>query len=297
MGKYNVSVVIPNYNGSELLRKNLPALIAASKYASNNIIEIIVVDDGSKDSSVKLLNSEFPGVKVIKHRINRGFSAAVNTGVRAAKGNLVLLMNTDVVPTRKFLVPVIKHFDDEKVFAVSLHEKGYGSAKASFSRGFIELAMEPEGSSACQSFYVSGGSGIFRRSIWIKLGGMDEKLFSPFYWEDIDICYRAAKRGYLNLWIPEGIVEHNHESTITKFSRDYVARVRERNQLLMIWKDITSMALIKKHIFGILRRVIQHPGYIRVVILALLRLRIVLSGRSKEVKQSKISDEAIFARF
>ncbi len=297
MGKYNVSVVIPSYNGSELLHKNLPALIEAGRYAPNNILEIIVVDDGSKDDSVKVLNSEFPEVKVIRHKMNRGFSAAVNTGVRAAKGNLILLMNTDVTPSQKFLEPVMKQFNNEKVFAVSLHEKGYGSAKGSFSRGFIQLAMEPEGSSSRQSFYVSGGSGVFRRSIWMKLGGMDEKLFSPFYWEDIDICFRAAKRGYLNLWIPEGLVEHNHESTITKFSKEYVEGVRERNQLLMIWKNITSAALIKKHIWGVFRRILKHPGYVRVVAMALLRIGIVLSERSKEAKQGKLSDEAIFARF
>ena len=77
---------------------------------------------------------------------------------------------------------------------------------------------------------------------------MDEKLLSPFYWEDIDLCYRAAKRGYINLWEPRGKVVHKHESTISKFPKIYVARVKERNQLLMLWKNIHSKNLIKKHI-------------------------------------------------
>ena len=126
---------------------------------------------------------------------------------------------------------------------------------------------------------------------------MDEKLLSPFYWEDIDMCYRAAKRGYVNIWEPEGLVVHNHESTISKFSKSYVQKVRERNQLLMLWKNIHSQNLIRKHIVGILVRLVKHPGYIRVVVMALGRLGIALKARKKEIKESKVSDEVIFSKF
>lgn len=296
-GKYRVSVIIPNLNGEKLLEKNLPYFIKAWDQKSNSIAEIIVVDDGSWDESVSFLKNKYPRIKVIKHKVNRGFSAAVNTGARAAKGDLLLLINTDVLPQENFLEPALKCFDDDKVFAVSLHEKKYGYAKGSFVDGYIGLFMGPESQKTEQSFYVSGGSGIFRRKYWMDMGGMDEKLLSPFYWEDIDICYRASKRGYINLWVPGGKVVHHHESTISKLSKKYVERVRERNQLLVIWKNIHSTSLLRKHVIGVLKRLIAHPGYLRIVLFALTRIGVALKSRSKEIKESKISDEAIFSRF
>jgi GT2 family glycosyltransferase len=297
MNKNTVSVVIPNYNGEKLLEKNLPYLLQAKANPANNIIEIIIVDDGSTDESTKLIVRNFPEVKLIKHKINRGFSAAVNTGARMTKGSLILLINTDVIPSVNFLEPVFKHFEDQKVFAVSLHEEGFGWAKAGFYGGYIELSMGEESNVPHNSFYVSGGSGVFRRDYWMKLTGMDEKLFSPFYWEDIDICYRAEKRGYINMWEPDGKVVHHHESTVSKFPKSYVGRIRERNQLLLIWKNIHSPKLIRNHIAGVFRRVLRHPGYVRVVLMALGRLGIALKERKKEIKLSKVSDEAIFMNF
>lgn len=294
---FTVSVVMPNLNGEALLEKNLPKLIAAKNHEANNILEIIIVDDGSWDGSVKFLKKNYPEIRLFRHTTNRGFSAGVNTGARAAKGDLIFLINNDVLPDKDCLVNVLPIFEDKSVFAVSLHEKGFGSAKGSFADGYIQLAMGEEGNKTHPSFYVSGGSGVFRRSMWVELGGMDEKLLSPFYWEDIDICYRAAKRGYKLLWEPNAIVEHHHESTISKFPKDYVAKVRERNQLLMLWKNVTSKNLIRKHVVGLLKRLIRHPGYIKVIIMALGRWGIMRQRRKKEIKESKVSDEIIFSRY
>ncbi len=297
MKKLSVSVIIPNLNGEKLLEKNLTSVLKAKENPENNITEIIIVDDGSWDGSVKLINKNFPQVKLIKHRVNRGFSAGVNTGVRMAKGDLVVLLNTDVVPSENFLAPIFKHFENKKVFAVSMHEKGFSYAKGYFGAGYIQLAMGEEVGNPHTSFYVSGGSGVFRRSIWMELGAMDEKLLSPFYWEDIDICYRAEKRGYINLWEPESHVVHNHESTIGKFPKTYVQRVKERNQLLVIWKNIHSPKLIRNHIIGIIRRTVKHPGYIRIILMAFGKIGIALKARKKEMKLDTVSDEAVFMQY
>lgn len=293
-----VSVVIPNVNGKLIMEKNLPKLFEAVNNPKNGIIEVIIVDDGSRDDSVEFLNKNYKGkIKLIKHTKNRGFSTAINTGVNATKGDLILLINTDVIPDIDFLEPVLPHFKNPKVFAVSTHEEGYGGANGSFSNGYIQLRMNSETKDSHQSFYVSGGSGVFRKSIWKELGGMDEKLLSPFYWEDIDLCYRASKRGYINLWEPKGKVIHKHESTISKFPKTYVSRVKERNQLLMLWKNIHSKNLIKKHIVAMFLRALKHPGYFIVIFMALGRLSIALRAKKKEIKECKVSDEAIFANY
>ena len=293
-----VSIVIPWCNTEWLVQKNLPAVLAAARNSKNNILEIIIVDDGSKDASVSAIEDKFPDIKLIRHKINRGFSASVNTGVRASKGELVCLLNSDVIPQIDFLEAVFIHFRDPKVFAVSLNEDGeFGWAKGVFESGFINHSPGPKSTTPHKTFWVSGGSGIFRRKTWIILGGMDEKLLSPFYWEDLDLCYRAAKRGYDLIWEPDAKVEHKHETSMQSVSPNLLQRIRERNQLLFIWKNLTSIRFTRKHILGLVKRVVTHPGYLRIVIMALIKIGPVLKARVKETKEAKISDELIFSRF
>lgn len=292
-----VSIIIPSYNNERLLEKNIPHVLNAQKNKNNNIIEIIVVDDASSDGSVNLLKKEFPEVKIVKHKINRGFSSSVNTGARTSKGDLIMLLNTDVIPEEDFLVSTLPLFKNNGVFAVSLSEEGYSWARGEFKDGFVGHGVGAKTKKVHNTFWVNGGSGVFRRDYWMNLGGMDEKLLSPFYWEDLDLSYRALKRGYKLLWDPNARVEHKHESTIGLLPQKQVGRIRERNQLIFIWKNITSPILMRKHIVGLLKRVLRHPGYIRIVFMALTRIGVILKARKKEKKDCKVSDEAIFARF
>ncbi len=293
----NISIVIPNWNGRELLEKNLPYVVKVFENKKNKVLEIIVVDDASSDESVKFLKKNFENVKVVVHKTNRGFAAAVNTGARTARGTLICLLNSDVLPSENCLQTINEDFEDSKVFAVSLHEKGYGPAKGKFTEGFIGHGGLSEKTHVADSFWASGGSAAFRRSIWMELKGMDDDLLSPFYWEDIDLCYRAQKRGYKVLWDPRCIVEHHHESTVKKLNQGWVARIRERNQLLFMWKNITSRNLLKKHRKFLLRRILKHPGYLRIVLMALTKWKKMKELRKIEMKESKVSDEAIFAKF
>ncbi len=294
---FRISLIIPNYNGRELLAENLPSVVLSRKEKRNQIHEIIIVDDASTDDSVELIRKFFPEIKIVRHKINRGFSASVNTGARTATGNLMTLLNSDVSPAKDFLVNVIPHFRDEGVFGVSLHEKGYGPAKGKLEAGFIVHEPVKESSTAKETFWVNGGSGVFRRSYWMKMGGMDEKLLSPYYWEDVDISYRAAKRGWKNLWEPNSKVVHKHESTIGKISKVKRQKIQERNQLLFIWKNLTSTRLFRRHLSGIISRIGKHPGYVLILLMALTKIRRAQRLRARERKESKISDEAIFDKF
>ncbi len=293
-----VSIIIPNYNGENLLKTNLPFVLRAKDFENNKIEEVIVVDDGSKDKSLEMLRKDFPWVKTIKHRVNRGLSAAINTGVRAAKGDLICLLNSDVVPGSNFLESVFPYFHKPKVFAVSSNEAGSsGWTRGFFADGFVGYVSGQKSQGSHDTFWVGGNGGIFRRDVWMGLGGMDEKLLSPFYWEDVDLCYRALKRGYRLVWDSDAKVTHIHETVINQLPKNYVQRIMERNQLLFIWKNITSANLFRKHLFGLFKRSIKHPGYIRVVLLALGRISILIRERSKEVKEARVSDESIFSRF
>lgn len=292
-----VSIVIPNFNGRSLLLKNLPRVLEASRQNSNSIKEIIVVDDSSTDDSIKILERDFPKVTIIKHKQNRGFAASVNTGVRTATGVYVCLLNSDVIPSKNFLRSTLSLIKPKDVFAVSLHEEGFSWAKGFMRQGFIEHTIGEKASEPHISFWASGGSAVFKRSIWFDLGGFDEKLFK-FYWEDVDLSYRAQKRGFKVLWDPQADVIHKHESTTSRvFSSKKKNDMVETNQLLFTWKNLTSPRLFNKHIEGIIHRVTKHPGYIRIVLRAFRKIDVVLKARSKEIRETTLSDEVIFARF
>ncbi|CAN5303931.1 glycosyltransferase family 2 protein [soil metagenome] len=293
-----ISIIIPNFNGKELLEKNLPFLIKAKENKKNNIKEIIVVDDASTDDSVIYLKNNFSkSIKLIIHNKNKGFSASVNTGVKNSSSNLVCLINSDVVVNKNFLEKMQEDFGDEKVFAVSLHEKGYGPSKGEFVDGFIVHDGQKESKNIEETFWANGGSAVFRRSIWIDLKGMDEKVLSPFYWEDLDLSYRAQKRGYKILWEPNSIVIHEHESTMKKLNQKYLQRIRERNQLLFVWKNLTSKSLMRKHVGFLVKRIVNYPGYFRIFIMAISKMKVVKEARKVEIKETIVSDEAIFAKF
>jgi GT2 family glycosyltransferase len=95
---------------------------------------------------------------------------------------------------------------------------------------------------------VSGGSGAFRKSIWEHLGGLNE-LFAPFYWEDIDISYRALKSGYKIIFEPKSIVIHEHEKGAIKgkYSPVQVKTIAYKNQFIFVWENADS-DLILSHI-------------------------------------------------
>ncbi len=286
------SVVIPNWNGLELLKKNLPSVISAS----GELTEIIVVDDASPDKSNLFLRENFPQVRIVSHEKNLGFGAACNSGVAAAKGELVALLNLDVVPEKDFLQAAAADFKSAEVFAVSFNEPQNSWAKISWKNGFFEHQLGEKTQKTHLSGWASGGSAVFRRLMWEELGGFDS-LFRPFYWEDIDLSYRAWKRGWKVLWEPKAVAHHRHESVIGKhFSKELINFVSQRNQLLFIWKNITDQEMMAEHRRQLAARLTK-PGFWRPFFGALARLNQVISKRKVEERESRVSDQEIFSYF
>lgn len=251
----NISLVIPNWNGKHLLEKNLPSVVAAVDNYNGKNNEIIIVDDASGDNSLLFLKNTFPQIKIIKNEKHEGFSVSCNRGVAESAGEIIILLNNDVSPEIDFLQPLIKHFTDENVFAVGCLEKSLKNGKeilsgksiGYFKKGLIWHDRAPDQSSAGETFWVAGGSGAFRKSLWEKLGGFDP-IYRPFYWEDIDLSYRARKMGYKVLFEPGSSVFHNHESTIGRaYSEEDIAIISLANQLIFFWKNITDPGMLLTH--------------------------------------------------
>jgi len=332
-----VSLVIPTWNGLALLEEFLPSVIeACHSYSSISAspIELLIVDDGSTDSTLEWLLAkgfqraddngasahEGAGAPVklgfIANQRNAGFGVSCNRGVRRAAHRLVLLLNNDVRISRETIYGLTRHFDDSQVFAVHCQvfdmksSRLVGTGKlAGFSRGFIRVhssyveSGSPVGD-ASRPFYsafAGGGSAMFDRNKFEEVGGFDE-LLSPYYWEDVELSYRAWKRGYKILYEPQATATHRISSTIGKLDRRPVRIIQQRNRLIFHWMHLHDRALLVSHLAWLMLVVVTapirlQPWFLVSCLKATAMLPRVLRRRSEEKQAARVSDRAIFALF
>lgn len=281
MSQTKVSVVIPNWNGLVELKENLPTVMAAGAKVD---AEIIVVDDaGTIDDSLIYLKSLGNKITLIQNATNLGFGATVNIGVKAAKGDIVVLLNTDVRTSVDCLKNALPYFEDPAVFAVTFNSNG-AWAGGKWEGGLLHhFPVTNKANSPQASFYASGGQAAFRKSMWTRLGGMDN-LFAPFYWEDVDLSYRAWKAGYTILWAPDCEVVHDHKGSVIagSFQKSLVSEVALRNQFLFVWKNITDTKLTFSHLFALPKYCFLYP---RVILQALSRVSMIHRSTAKLTDQ------------
>lgn len=302
--KATISVVIPNWNGKQLLKTNLPHLIKEMEnYGGDN--EIIIVDDASTDGSPKFIRDTYPFVRVLELKQRQGFPIAANQGVAESKYDMVLLLNSDMIVDKGFLSPLLNYFDDEKTFAVS--NKAMKDENTPLTRphimdfkwGFFRESYISRKNDASFAFGASGGHGLFDRRKFILLGGFDE-LYSPFYYEDADLSYRAWKRGYRVYFEPNSIVYHEHQASIGKaFSTAYIRFISKRNNFIFLWKNLTDFDLLFQHViflpFFLLLNSVRNPLLFLSLLGALIRLPLILKARKKEKGFVRYGDRDILA--
>src|SRR5271165_1252112 len=254
----SASVVIPNWNGCDLLEKYLPSVIAALEGNPRN--EIIVVDNGSTDGSAEFVRAHFPQVNVVALPENLGFGGGSNAGFRAAGNSVVVLLNSDMRVEPDFLAPLLEGFQDPAVFAVSCQifftdparlREETGLTQGWWQDGGLRVRhrIDPAIDSLFPCFYGGGGSCAFDREKFLELGGFDE-LLAPFYLEDTDLGYMAWKRGWKVLYQPRSVVYHEHRGTIgRRFSDDQIQAVLKKNYLLFCWKNMHDWRRLAAHFF------------------------------------------------
>ncbi|MFN7922349.1 MAG: glycosyltransferase [Bryobacteraceae bacterium] len=250
------SVVIPNWNGRDLLDKYLPSVVEA--LAGNAENEIVVVDNGSTDGSAQFIRERFPQVNVVALPENLGFGGGSNAGFRAARNDVVVLLNSDMRVAPDFLAPLLAGFSDETVFAVSCQiffsdpqkpREETGLTQAWWKNGWLRVRhrLDDKVDRLFPCFYGGGGSCAFDRRKFLELGGFDE-LLKPFYLEDTDLGFGAWKRGWKVLYQPASHVWHEHRGTIgKKFSREFIDNVVRKNFVLFAWKNIHEPGRIFSH--------------------------------------------------
>lgn len=288
----NLSLIVTNWNGLALLKKYFIHVIDNSPEVS----EIIFADDASEDSSISYvaeLQKKYPIIKIISHKNNLGFGNNSNNAVKKSNGDYVILLNNDILPHQGYINTAIKHFKNPKVFGVGFSELGNENwAKLIWKEGYLQHERGAGISHTHISGWVSGGGSIIDKSKFAKLGGFDE-VYSPFYSEDLDLGYRAWKSGYTLLWEPKSVIEHKHEATMSKFPKQLLNYVKERNRLLTVWRNISDPKLLASNKLGMIFRVLSGPNYIKIILAAKRQIK----KYPQSVVFPKLTDRQIFDLF
>lgn len=257
MSRRPVTVVVPALGDTALLEANLPGLLDELVRADAGD-ELVLVDDtgtGALEPWAAAHLVDRPARLVVREA-NGGFAAAVEAGVDAARHDLCFSLNSDVAVTEGFLAPLVGALDGpapagfEAVFAAAPRVllEGDPDRDESLVAGVLEGGLlrfrdvdpGPTPDAPTPIPYAVGGTFLFDRARFAELGGFDP-LFAPFYFEDDDLCWRAARRGWATLYVPGATVEHHHRGTIGGLiSEDRRRAAVERGELLFNWKHLDA---------------------------------------------------------
>ena len=252
------SVIIPNWNGMRL--NLLPTCLESLRGQVLRNFETIVVDDCSTDESPRFVAREYPEAKLIARKKNGGFAAAVNTGIRAARGNVIALLNNDTETDPHWLEEIaralaanpragivackLRLFDQRD----HLHSAGdfYRVDGVPGNRGVWEQDRG-QYDDARGVFGACGGAAAYRKSMLEEIGLFDEELVSNL--EDVDMNWRARWAGYPIAYAPRAIVYHHLSAT---GGGAYGSFYTGRNFILVLIKNYPA-SLWKKYRLRILR--------------------------------------------
>lgn len=243
MDDIRTSVIIPNWNGA----KYLPGCLDSLLEQAGPDTEIIVVDNGSTDDSLKILE-RYTGIKVIRNEENRGFAGAVNQGLSAMAGRYAVLLNNDTIVQPGWLRSLLSEMEAHpRAFSAAslmlrMVEKdtvddagdnytilGWGYKR----RDGKPAARERKGR---RVFSACGGAAIYRREMLEQIGGLDETFFA--YMEDMDLGWRAISAGWVNRYCPEARVLHIGSATSGSKYNAFKVCLAARNNLLILYKNL-----------------------------------------------------------
>lgn len=283
-----IDVVIPAYNGVHLLEKNLPSLF---KFASSQLNKVIIVDNGSTDNTKSFLDQNYKNIVYLKNDSNLGFSKAVNRGVSVSAADYVILLNNDVMVKKDFLQKPLELMEkDRNLFAVNFNESTSSWPLVTWEKGKMQFANSNKKDRAYYCSWASGGSCLVRKTYYDQLGGLNE-IFSPAYWEDIDLSWRAWKNGWTIIWTPDSHVDHNHETTTKLLDKNFVSDLKQSNELVFTWLNFTQLNYRIDHLLSIFLYALLHPGYFRIIFLAYKKYI-----TAKKYSQGKVSPDTIFKK-
>ena len=238
-----ISVVVPVWNGRELLAHLLRSLAAQTRPAA----EWIVVDNGSEDGAPELAKAM--GARIVEMGRNAGFAAAVNRGIRESTGEWVAVLNTDVElapdyfeklvsPETWFATGKILSYDSGKIDGTfdALTRSGTACRVGS---GY------PDGpcfSARREIWSAPWTAALFRAALFDKVGVLDESFES--YLEDVEFGLRCARAGLSGVFVPEAVARHRGSASLGRWHGATVRRI-SRNQVFLLARHFPARLLIR----------------------------------------------------
>jgi poly-beta-1,6-N-acetyl-D-glucosamine synthase len=223
--EYGVSVLIPAYNEEESIEGTIRSVM---RLDYKNIKEIMVINDGSTDNTLKIINGlkkEFPLLIVIDKK-NGGKADSLNLGIKRAKGELIVVVDSDSFPRSDALKKTVGYFDDKTVGVATipiLVRNSHNLLSRLQKMEYAIIALTRKLLEPVDAIYVTPGPfAVYRRDILLKIGGFDSKNIT----EDIEITWNLASRGYSR--------KMNLDTEVTTISPDkFGTWWRQRNRWTM----------------------------------------------------------------
>lgn len=247
------TIVIPNLNGAGWLRDSIESIWAQTEQD----FELIVVDNASTDESLAIARSYVGRERytLIENDHNTGFSAAVNQGIRAAKGEYVVMFNNDAFAEPDWLAELIAAAEkDERIFAVqSLMIRHFERDIADDAGDYVTLfgwaCKRGDGfpwrryQKPRRIFSACGGASLYRKKILDEIGWFDELFFA--YFEDVDLSWRANSLGYKNWYCPAAKCYHICGATTGAVRyNDFKSVQSGRNSILLPYKNMPLLMFL-----------------------------------------------------
>ncbi|HEU5097708.1 MAG TPA: glycosyltransferase family 2 protein, partial [Roseiflexaceae bacterium] len=200
-----ISLILVTYNSARLL----PEFFAALGTTRDAAYEVLVVDNASSDGTPELVAERYPQAQLLANAENGGFGRACNQGGRAARGDLLVFLNPDVIVTPSWLAILARHMrehPDAAIICPTTLDSSDGRLEIGDwgPRAGQERTSQPP--TVADTAAVPGCAMMIRRAAWDQLGGFDERFF--LYWEDTELCWRAWLQGWRVLEDLEACVYH-----------------------------------------------------------------------------------------
>ncbi|HLV01085.1 MAG TPA: glycosyltransferase family 2 protein [Acidobacteriota bacterium] len=254
-----VSVVVVNHNRAGLLKECLKSLLNQSVPP----LEVIVVDNGSRDESCDLVRSfSNSRIRLVSLSENRGFAEACNIGIRTSQGEFVALLNNDAVADKDWLEQLVaegNRHPEAGMFACKIRLYGTTLIDKAGHLLFPDGQNRGRGTGEPDSrqyddpgetLFPDGCAAMYRRELLEETGGFDEDFFA--YADDADLGLRARLLGWSCRYVPSAIVHHHHSSTVGAFSEQKVYWI-ERNRLWLAIKIFPIPLLLLNPFFSVYR--------------------------------------------
>jgi GT2 family glycosyltransferase len=241
-----VAVIVVNLDGAAYLRDCLDSL-AAQDYPSERL-EVVVVDNGSKDGSVELLSEAYPWARVLAQDSNLGFAPAVDLGVRSVDTDCVALLNNDMRVAEDWVTELVRLYaPDEGVPCVGGHILSWDGETVDFARAAmnftgmgLQLGFGRARSSVTvvdgeEILFACGGAMLVQRETYLNSGGFDSAFFA--YYEDVDFGWRMWTLGARVRLASKAVSYHRHHGTSSRFPEHQRQLLMERNALRSMIKN------------------------------------------------------------